>query len=410
MGKLVNEWGPSYFEQQDDFGDVSAASAVAAAAGVASAHKVPASGGWAYALPLLASQQYATGLAYLAEAGGGLGLLQATHIGVIMDTAGLAVSDYNLENRNEASNVASRTLVPMLVSSFSASLQGLDAEAALKYLALLSNKGKFVKEQVQRLLLETRQFELAGKVASDGSRSNAALDAYFSKKDVASILADGANAAVQSGKPADAAELLVLSGHYGALFTLMNRELAAYLVASTQEEFAKRTFWFNAANQFHAIHLAHGKTYVQDALIAENRMSLGNTFQLLMNLVVFFDRCRESQWEGAWVLMDNLNLLPKADSDMTVKVESYSQLDNCVKQIFHHVVLGTMEALCHLFRSLRQDGAGASIQQQNAIDQRQDELRTHARLLVTFSRLLNLPSLGDGDTYVRIAQLEKNMM
>eukprot|EP00984_Skeletonema_dohrnii_P011681 scaffold4689_cov142-Skeletonema_dohrnii-CCMP3373.AAC.2 len=355
LGKLVNQWGPSYFEQQDDFGDVSASSAVAAAAGVAT---------------------------------------------------GLSVSDYS-----NASNAPSQTLVPMLVASFSASLQGLDAEAALKYLVLLSGKGKFVKEQVQRLLLETRQFEiLAGKLASDGSRSNAALDSYFSKSHVSSILADGANVAIQSGKPADAAELLVLSGHFGALFTLMNRELAAYLVASTQEEFTKRQFWFSAASQFHAIHLAHGKMYVQNALESEGRMSLGNTFQLLMNLVVFFDRCRENQWEGAWVLMDNLNLLPKADSEMTVKVEAFFQLDNCVKQIFHHVVLAAMEALCHLFRSLRQDGAGGSIQQQNTIDQRLDELRTHARLLVTFSRLLNLPGLGDGDTYVRIAQLEKNMM
>mmetsp|Transcript_33976 Transcript_33976/g.69266 ORF Transcript_33976/g.69266 Transcript_33976/m.69266 type:complete len:1172 (+) Transcript_33976:31-3546(+) len=407
LGKLVNQWGPSYFEQQDDFGDVSASSAVAAAAGVASAaQKMPVSGGWAYTLPLLASQQYATALAYLAEAGGGLGLLQATHVGVLMDAAGLSVSDYS-----NASNAPSQTLVPMLVASFSASLQGLDAEAALKYLVLLSGKGKFVKEQVQRLLLETRQFEiLAGKLASDGSRSNAALDSYFSKSHVSSILADGANVAIQSGKPADAAELLVLSGHFGALFTLMNRELAAYLVASTQEEFTKRQFWFNAASQFHAIHLAHGKMYVQNALESEGRMSLGNTFQLLMNLVVFFDRCRENQWEGAWVLMDNLNLLPKADSEMTVKVEAFFQLDNCVKQIFHHVVLAAMEALCHLFRSLRQDGAGVSIQQQNTIDQRLDELRTHARLLVTFSRLLNLPGLGDGDTYVRIAQLEKNMM
>eukprot|EP00986_Skeletonema_menzelii_P009664 scaffold4427_cov142-Skeletonema_menzelii.AAC.9 len=407
LGKLVNEWGPSYFEQQDDFGDVSASSAVAAAAGVASAaQRLPVSGGWAYTLPLLASQQYATALAYLAEAGGGLGLLQATHVCVVMDAAGLLVSDYS-----DASNAPSQALVPMLVASFSASLQGLDAEAALKYLVLLSGKGKFVKEQVQRLLLETRQFEtLAGKLASDGSRSNAALDAHFSKSNISSILADGANVAIQSGKPADAAELLVLSGHFGALFTLMNRELAAYLVASTQEEFDKRQFWFNAASQFHAIHLVHGKTYVQNALESEGRISLGNTFQLLMNLVVFFDRCREKQWEGAWLLMNNLNLLPKDDSEMTVKVEAFFQLDNCVKQIFHHVVLAAMEALCHLFRSLRQEGAGISIQQQNTIDQRLDELRTLARLLVTFSRLLNLPGLGDGDTYVRIAQLEKNMM
>ncbi len=410
LGKLVNQWGPSYFEQQEDnFGDVSASAAVAAAAGMASAtQKVPVSGGWAYTLPLLASQQYDTALAYLAEAGGGLGLLQATHVGIIMDAAGLSVSDYSTTSSHMPS---SQALVPMLVASFSASLQGMDAEAALKYLVLMSGKGKFVKEQVQRLLLETRQFEtLAGKLASDGSRSNAALDAYFSKSNVSSILADGANVAIQSGKPADAAELLVLSGHFGALFTLMNRELAAYLVASTQEEFAKRQFWFNAASQFHAIHLAHGKMYVQNALESEGRMSLGNTFQLLMNLVVFFDRCRGNQWEGAWVLMNNLNLLPKADSEMTIKVEAFFQLDNCVRQVFHHVVLAAMEALCHLFRSLRQEGAGVSIQQQNTIDQRLDELRTHARLLVTFSRLLNLPGLGDGDTYVRIAQLEKNMM
>lgn len=409
LGKLVNQWGPSYFEQQDDFGDVSASSAVAAAAGVttSASQKLPVSGGWAYTLPLLASQQYATALAYLAEAGGGLGLLQATHVGVVMDAAGLAVSDCS----TVSDDASSQTLVPMLVATFSASLQELDAEAALKYLVLLSGKGKFVKEQVERLLLETRQFEvLAGKLASDGSRSNAALDAYFSKSNVSSILADGANVAIQSGKPADAAELLVLSGHFGALFTLMNRELAAYLVASTQEEFTKRQFWFNAASQFHAIHLAQGKMYVQNALESEGRMSLGNTFQLLMNLVVFFDRCREKQWEGAWVLMNNLSLLPKNDSEMTVKVEAFFQLDNCVKQIFHHVVLAAMEALCHLFRSLKQEGASISVQQQHTIDQRLDELRTHARLLVTFSRLLNLPGLGDGDTYVRIAQLEKNMM
>ena len=88
--------------------------------------------------------------------------------------------------------------------------------------------------QVQRLLLETHQFEtLAGAIQPDGSRSNAALDAYFSKKQVSTILVDAANHAIRVGKPADAAELLVLSGRFGALFELMNRELASYLNAVT---------------------------------------------------------------------------------------------------------------------------------------------------------------------------------
>ena len=129
-----------------------------------------------------------------------------------------------------------------------------------------------------------------------------------------------------------------------------------------------------------------------------------------MNLVVFFDRCREQQWEGAWVLLDDLQLIPKSESEMTVKVEAFRALDNCVRQVFHHVVLAAMEALCHLFQTLKHSGVAASVDQNNTINRSLNELRTRARLLVTFARLLNLPSLGDSDTYVRISQLEKNMM
>lgn len=169
-------------------------------------------------------------------------------------------------------------------------------------------------------------------------------------------------------------------------------------------------FWFNAASQFHAVHLARGRTYVQNALDAEGNMSLGNTFQLLMNLMVFFDRCRENQWEGAWTLMDDLQLIPRTESEMTVRVEAFRALDNCVRQVFHHVVLAAMEALCHIYNVLKQGRASVSIDQHNTTDQSLNEIRTRARLLVTFARLLNLPSMGDADTFVRISQLEKNMM
>jgi len=200
----------------------------------------------------------------------------------------------------------------------------------------------------------------------------------------------------------------------GLIFYQLHLHATLYFATSSYPR-----FWFRAASQFHAIHLASGRTYVQTALDDDGNLSLGNTFQLLMNLVVFFDRCREQQWEGAWVLMDNLQLLPKTESEMTVKLEAFRALDNCVRRVFHHVVLSAMEALCHLFRTTKQSGGGAvaggvvsnnNVNQQNAIDQRLDEFRTRARLLVTFARLLNLPSLGDGDTYVRISQLEKNMM
>jgi hypothetical protein len=95
--------------------------------------------------------------------------------------------------------------------------------------------------KVQRLILETRQFEdLAGRIEPNGSRSNGALDAFFTKKEVSSLLLDSANHAIRVGKPTDAAELLVLSGRFGALFSLMNRELASHLNSFTAEGFAKR--------------------------------------------------------------------------------------------------------------------------------------------------------------------------
>lgn len=96
--------------------------------------------------------------------------------------------------------------------------------------------------QVRRLILETRQFDtLAGKIDNNGTRSNGALDALFSRKEVSTLLVDAANHAIRVGKPADAADLLVLSGRFVALFELMNRELASYLNASPgTDDFAKR--------------------------------------------------------------------------------------------------------------------------------------------------------------------------
>jgi hypothetical protein len=51
---------------------------------------------------------------------------------------------------------------------------------------------------------------------------------------------EAANLSIRVGRPDDAAELLVLAGRFGALFELMNRELASYLNASTPEDVEKR--------------------------------------------------------------------------------------------------------------------------------------------------------------------------
>ena len=261
--------------------------------------------------------------------------------------------------------------------------------------------------------METRQFEiLAGKVEQDGSRSKAALDTYFSRDEVSSMLTDAAGEAVKVGKSADGAELLVLAGRYSSLFSLMNRELASHLSATNADEeaFNKRQFWFNAATQFHHIHLTGGRNYVQNNLSSEGNMSLGNTFQLMLNLTVFFDKHREQQWEGAWKLIDDLALFPRDNSDMAAKMSQFNSFDGFVRGEFHHVVIASMEALCYLYRAAKQNAAGLPSFQHGAVEQQLNELVRRARLLITFAGVINLSTSGEVDTYAKLAALEKNLM
>jgi hypothetical protein len=139
-------------------------------------------------------------------------------------------------------------------------------------------------------------------------------------------------------------------------------------------------------------------------------MSFGHTFQLLLNLVVFFDWHREQQWENAWNLMDNLALIPKNDTEMTTKMNQFNAFDSYVRREFHHVVVASMEALCHLYRAAKQSATGAPSFQQSTIDQQLNELLERARLLVTFAGVINISMSGELDTYAKLAQLEKNMM
>lgn len=150
LGTLVKEWGPSYFEQEDDTSDGTAVSMVAVSSQLGSSQRdvIPRSGGWAYALPLLACQQYGSALGYLAEVGGGLGLMQATHVALIMDAMGIDMADYVITDGNSSSEDGSQ-LFSMLVSSFSATLQGTDVVSALKYLMLLRGKSKVMNAQVR---------------------------------------------------------------------------------------------------------------------------------------------------------------------------------------------------------------------------------------------------------------------
>ena len=426
LGESVRHFGPSHFE---DDGDVLGGQSL----GITSsrANETPLSGGWAFAIPLIICQQFESALTYLAKVGGPAGLLQATHLALTLYLGGIELVD--LRSPHPSASSSGSILLTSLLSSYASTLSS-KASAALEYLILIpdsashagptapmSTVSRTAKAYVQSLIVESGAFEdLAGvmgpdgnRMCPDGSNSNAPgfLDTHFSPSEISDLLSAASSEALRRGRGQDAAELLSLAGRYTALLSLLNSELASLLVVedpADQELADKRAFWRAAGDNFHSIHLQGEPNHVLAALEAENRLDLTSTFALIMNLMVFFDRCQSRDWEGAWSLIDEIGLFPSEEETMSRKVANYQALDAALKgKPFRRTVLFTMESLYQQHSALKgRLGGSQSSQEAGAINQRLGDLRRRARLLVTFAGLCRL----DGDVSAKIARMEAYMV
>ncbi|GMI09390.1 hypothetical protein TrRE_jg11955, partial [Triparma retinervis] len=349
---------------------------------------------WAYAYPLLVAQQWEKALTHLAE-NSSEGLLEATHLAITLGNSRVFGVPGSPGNQ----------LLASLLVSYSTSIQNRDPEAALEYLVLMPGDPGSIRMQVKRLLLQTGAYSILAGVV------NRLL--YECGEE---LVREGGGAGIGG-----AAELFSLAGQYGALLSLLNRELATRLNAwEGDAESEGRKFWKNAAVNFQQAHLAHGRTHVIEVLEQEGSLAVGETFQLLLNLMSFFDKFRMGEFEGAWALLDMLNLLPRAESELPTRVSGFhGNLDNVVKTHFPQIVLTGMECLFHQHTSVKQSilGSGAagtsggSILQTAAVasmERRLVEIRERARLLVTYTGLLHHKMPGDANA--QIARMEAYMM
>jgi hypothetical protein len=426
LGEAVWHFGPSHFEDGEDVHG-GRSIYIASRTPLAIANETPLSGGWAFAIPLMICQQFESALTYLAKAGGPAGLLQATHLALVLYLGGMDLVD--LRPPPSSASPGGSILLTSLLSSYSSTLSKV--AAALEYLVLIPDSGPHggptctssigtvsgtAKACVQSLIVESGAFEdLAGVMGPDGYRicpagrsSNAPglLDAHFSQTEISDLLCAASNEALRRGNGRDAAELLSLAGRYTALLTLLNAELASLLVVEDPDDEEKRLFWRTVGDNFHSIHLRGGPNHVLASLEADNRMDLASTFALIMNLMVFFDRCQSRDWEGAWSLIDEIGLFPSEEDAMRRKVANYQALDAALKaKPFRCAVVCAMESLYQHHSALK-GHLGCSQASQEAINQRLGDLCKRARLLVTFAGLCRL----EGDVSAKIARMEAHMV
>ncbi len=125
VGASIRKYGPDYFGGAEE------------------------NGGWGYALPLLATQQFKTALTFLAEAGGPTGLLEATHLGLAMTMEGIPLQDFGRPS-------SAADLVTALLIKYASILEqdpSLGVPAALEYLRRIPSREQSHKE----VRVETQQ-------------------------------------------------------------------------------------------------------------------------------------------------------------------------------------------------------------------------------------------------------------
>jgi nuclear pore complex protein Nup93 len=297
----------------------------------------------------------------------------------------------------------------------------LTPRGALRYLVCIPRnstdevQGKNIKtrlyNKLSRLLLTTKAFEsLAGHVSVDGSRMPSmgmgGLDKYFTRVEVSDILEFASEESYRDGNAADSAELLMLAERYGSLLSLICRQLSA-LVTEEHSDINQRTFWRTAAQHFYSIYLENGRSYVVQILEKEGRFSLKKTVFILLQLMDCFDSHLDRNWQRSWDVLNNLELFPRSASEMALKVSSYYELDGEVRDIFHSVILIAMDCLYQEYLTIKTSFAGESPVASTA-QLRSSEIRSRAKLLVTFSCLIQYRD--SNQTKLRINQMEACMV
>ena len=90
-------------------------------------------------------------------------------------------------------------------------------------------------------------------------------------------------------------------------------------------------------------------------------------------------------------IIDNLKFFPKAESEISWKINNFHSLDRVIQQILPHVVLTTMECLEKQYDALKQRAKSNSAVTES-INQRKREITDKATNLVAYSGKMSVIS------------------
>ncbi|XP_074067371.1 nuclear pore complex protein Nup93 isoform X3 [Macrotis lagotis] len=257
-----------------------------------------------------------------------------------------------------------------LLMLYTRKFESTDPREALQYFYFLRDEKDSQGENmflrcVSELVIESREFDMIlGKLENDGSRKPGVIDKFTS--DTKPIINKVASVAENKGLFEEAAKLYDLAKNADKVLELMNKLLSPVVPQISTPQSNKERLK-NMALSIAERYRAQG--------ISANKF-VDSTFYLLLDLITFFDEYHCGHIDRAFDVRHNLS----------------------------EVLLATMNILFTQFKRLKGTSPSSSSRPQRAMEDRDSQLRSQARALITFAGMI--PYRTSGDTNARLVQME----
>ncbi|XP_033899204.1 nuclear pore complex protein Nup93 isoform X1 [Acipenser ruthenus] len=285
-----------------------------------------------------------------------------------------------------------------LLMLYTRKFESTDPREALQYFYFLRNEKDSQGENmfmrcVSELVIESREFDmLLGRLEKDGSRKPGVIDKFAG--DTRAIISTVAREAEHKGLFEEAVKLYELAKNPDKVMGLMNKLLSP-VVSQVSAPQSNKERLKNMA-------LAIAERYRTQGISAEK--SVDSTFYLLLDLISFFDEYHAAHVDRAYDVMERLKLVPLSQDSVEERVTAFINFSDEVRHNLSEVLLATMNILFTQYKRLKGTTPASPARPQRALEDRDSQLRTQARALITFAGMI--PYRMAGDTNARLVQME----
>uniref|UniRef100_A0A3Q1G119 Nuclear pore complex protein Nup93 n=1 Tax=Acanthochromis polyacanthus TaxID=80966 RepID=A0A3Q1G119_9TELE len=282
-----------------------------------------------------------------------------------------------------------------LLMLYTRKFESTDPREALQYFYFLRNEKDSQGENmfmrcVSELVIESREFDmLLGRLEKDGSRKPGVIDKFAG--DTRAIISKVALEAENKGLFEEAVKLYELAKNPDKVLELMNRLLSPVIAQVSAPQSNKERLKNTA--------VAIAERYRAQGIAGEK--TVDSTFYLLIDLMTFFDEYHAGHVDRAY----DVRTKPFHQKDgVEERVAAFRNFSDEVRHNLSEVLLATMNILFTQYKRLKGAPAGTPGRPQRSIEDRDMQLRSQARALITFAGMI--PYNMAGDTNARLVQME----